>query len=646
MNVRNESKFKEQEIKDRAVSHLIPGMDLGTTNSAIAVLGANNNIEVLANKNGNRITPSIVAFVPTGKGEEFEVVVGEEAKKYLVTNPTSTIREVKRIMGRKINDKEVEEFRKSCPYKIVSGPDNLAYIRIGSKDYSPVEISSRIIRKLKEDCEAFLGQTVEKMVITVPANFNDAQRQATKDAGMLAGVVVERIINEPTAAALAYGLNKAGQNIAVFDLGGGTFDISILSLNEGIFEVKATQGNTFLGGSDWDERLVNFQLDLAKQKLGIDFSKDNLALQRFKEEAIRIKHVLSSEESCDINLSFLSFDRTTNLPLHLEGRILRQQFEDMTKDLLEKLIKPCQECLAKAGLKSVDEVVLVGGMTRVPSVKKLVEDFFGKRANQSINPDEAVAYGAAVQGSVLSGHNKDIVLLDVTPLSLGIVTAGRINTILINSATTIPCETKQIFSTYTDNQPSVDIEVIQGESPDADNTEANTVLGRFRLDNIKPAPRGVPQIEVTFMVDANGLLTVKAKDLDSNKEETKVIQNQSRNAAEVERMKRAAKEAEEQDRKHKERTQNFLDAESYCYVNQKKLEEFKQANLQEDPQYKELEEIINNLQKAVNAKDYDSINQQMNLDKVGNKADRLIKELTEKLPKEGAKPEEPAAPAA
>jgi molecular chaperone DnaK len=521
----------------------IIGIDLGTTNSVVAIMEGGQP-KVLVNDSGSRLTPSVVGF--TDKGER---LVGQRAKNQQVTNPQRTVFSIKRFMGRRHNEVSAEE--KTVPYKIVGGPDELVKVHIDGKDYAPPEISAMILRDLKATAERYLGETVERAVITVPAYFNDSQRQATKEAGLIAGLKVERIINEPTAAALAYGLEKkANEKIAVFDLGGGTFDISTLDVGDNVFEVLSTNGDTHLGGDDFDEVLIGNVAEEFRKQNGIDLRKDPMALQRLKEACERAKCELSGSMETTINLPYITAD--SGGPKHLQMTLTRAKFEQLTDHLIERCRGPVLKALedAKLSPKDIDEVVMVGGSTRMPMAQKLARDLFGKEPNRSINPDEVVAVGAAIQGAVLSGDKSDIVLLDVTPLSLGVETLGGVMTVLIPRNTTIPTSKKEVFSTAADSQSAVDIHVLQGERKMA---EGNRTLGRFQLTGIPPAPRGIPQIEVTFDIDANGILNVSAKDLGTGKEQKIEIKSSSGlNDDEVQRMvKEGESHAAEDERKHK-----------------------------------------------------------------------------------------------
>ena len=546
--------------------HII-GIDLGTTNSVVAVMEGGEP-KVIPNAEGQRVTPSVVAFATDG-----ERLVGQPARRQAITNPRRTVYSIKRFMGRKHGEVSAEE--KLVPYEVVGGPDDPVKIQVDDKQYTPPELSAMILQNLKATAEAYLGEKVTRAVITVPAYFNDSQRQATKDAGEIAGLKVERIVNEPTAACLAYGLEKKNKEgkIAVFDLGGGTFDISILDIGDGVFEVNATNGDTQLGGDNFDDILIEFVADGFKKEQGVDLRKDVMALQRLKEACEKAKCELSTTPQTTINLPFVTADASG--PKHLNINISRSQFEAMIEPLLERAAKPCRAALKDAGLSpsDVDEVILVGGSTRIPAVQALVKEIFAQEPARNVNPDEVVALGAAVQGAVLSGKVEDVVLLDVTPLSLGIETLGGVMTKLIERNTTIPSSKKEVFSTAQDNQPSVEIHVLQGEREMA---TTNKSLGQFRLEGIPPAPRGVPQIEVTFDIDANGILNVSAKDLGTGKEQKITIEASSGlSDADIERMKTEADEHAEEDKAARELIDLRNQAEHTIYQTEKSLDEHK-----------------------------------------------------------------------
>ena len=543
----------------------IIGIDLGTTNSCVSVLEGNDPV-VIPNSEGRNTTPSIVAFVDGGERK-----VGDPAKRQAITNPKRTINSIKRFMGETYDQvgKEIER----VPYKVVRSDNNTPRVDIDGREYTPQEISAMILQKMKKTAEDYLGQPVTEAVITVPAYFNDSQRQATKEAGEIAGLKVQRIVNEPTAAALAYGLDKSDkdQKIAVFDLGGGTFDISILELGDGVFEVKSTNGDTHLGGDDFDHVIIDWLADEFEKEEGIDLRKDPMALQRLKEAAEKAKIELSSTTSTEINLPYIT--ATASGPKHLVKTLTRAQFEQLADKLIQATIKPCEQALKDAGLspKDIDEVILVGGSTRIPAIQQIVEKFFGKAPSKGVNPDEVVAVGAAIQGGVLSGDVKDVLLLDVVPLSIGIETLGGVMTKMIEANTTIPTRKSETFSTAADNQPSVEIHVLQGERPMA---KDDKTLGKFHLDGIAPAPRGIPQIEVTFEVDANGILNVSAKDKATGKEQSIRIEASSGlTDAEIERMKKEAEANAAADAKEKEKIDKLNQADTIIFQTEKQIQE-------------------------------------------------------------------------
>ena len=546
----------------------IIGIDLGTTNSCVAVMEGNEPV-VIQNSEGRRTTPSIVAFLDNGNGER---KVGDPAKRQAITNPSNTISSVKRFMGKKFS--EISEEKKHASYKVEKGTNDTVVVKIGDRSYTPQELSAMILQKMKSTAEDFLGQTVTEAVITVPAYFNDAERQATKEAGQIAGLEVKRIINEPTAAALAYGMDKKNQDmkIAVYDLGGGTFDISILELGDGVFEVKSTNGDVHLGGDDFDQVIIDWLASEFQTEEQIDLRKDPMALQRLKEAAEKAKIELSSSASTEINLPYITATQTG--PKHLVRNLSRAKFEQLSETLVRRSMDPCIKALKDAGMTAadIDEVILVGGSTRIPKIQEEVEKFFGKKPSKGVNPDEVVAIGAAIQGGVLTGEVKDVLLLDVTPLSLGIETMGGVFTKLIEANTTIPTKKSEIFSTASDNQPAVDLHILQGERPLA---KDNRSIGRFQLSDIPPAPRGVPQIEVTFDIDANGILNVSAKDKGTGKEQKiKIEASSGLSQDDIERMKREAEANAASDKAEKEKIEKLNQADSLIFQTEKQLKEY------------------------------------------------------------------------
>ncbi len=579
----------------------IIGIDLGTTNSCVAVMEGNEPV-VIPNSEGRRTTPSIVAFLDNGERK-----VGDPAKRQAITNPRNTIYSAKRFMGKKYT--EVAAERKNMTYVVEQGNNDTVRIRIGDRLYTPQEVSAIILQKMKSTAEDYLGTTITEAVITVPAYFNDAERQATKEAGQIAGLDVKRIINEPTAASLAYGLDKKHKDmkIAVYDLGGGTFDISILELGDGVFEVKSTNGDVHLGGDDFDSRIIDWLADEFIKDEGIDLRKDPMALQRLKEAAEKAKIELSSSTSTEINLPYIM--PVDGIPKHLVKTLSRAKFEQLIDDLVQRSIEPCRKALQDAGMSAseVDEVILVGGSTRVPRIQEEVEKFFGKKPSKGVNPDEVVAIGAAIQGGVLTGEVKDVLLLDVTPLSLGIETLGGVFTKLIESNTTIPTKKSEVFSTAADSQPSVEIHVLQGERPMA---KDNRTIGRFHLDGIPPAPRGIPQIEVTFDIDANGILNVSARDKGTGKEQKIRIEASSGlTDAEIEKMKNEAKANAEADKKEKEKIEKINGADSLIFQTDKQLKEY--GEKLSEGNKTAINSALENLKAAHQSQDVDAIDKAM-----------------------------------
>jgi len=579
----------------------IIGIDLGTTNSCVAVMEGNEPT-VIQNSEGGRTTPSVVAFSKDG-----ERLVGAPAKRQAITNPEKTVSSIKRFMGRLHN--EIKEESKQASYKIVKGDDGTARVQIEDRKYAPQEISAMILQKMKQTAEEYLGEKVTDAVITVPAYFNDAQRKATQEAGDIAGLNVRRIINEPTAASLAYGLDKKDQDqtIVVYDLGGGTFDVSILELGDGVFEVKSTSGDTHLGGDDFDSRLIGYLADEFKKDEGIDLREDPMAMQRLKDAAEKAKIELSSSQKTNVNLPFIT--ATDAGPKHLNIDVTRAKFEQLIDDLVQKTVEPCKKAIKDAGMSKgeIDQVILVGGSTRIPKIQEVVKDFFGKDPSKGVNPDEVVAVGAAIQGGVMSGDVDDVVLLDVTPLSLGIETLGGVSTQLIETNTTIPTSKTETFSTAAANQTSVEIHILQGERAKA---QDNRTLGRFHLDGIPPAPRGVPQIEVSFDMDANGVLNVSAKDKGTGKEQSIRIESSAGlSEEEIEKMKNAAEEHAEEDEKIRERTQKLNEADSLVFSTRKQLDEH--GDKISDDQKQKIEEAVENVEKHHKEENMDALDEAM-----------------------------------
>ncbi|MEX0994546.1 MAG: molecular chaperone DnaK [Balneolaceae bacterium] len=575
----------------------IIGIDLGTTNSCVAVMEGNEPV-IIQNSEGGRTTPSVVAFSKDG-----ERLVGAPAKRQAITNSEKTVSSIKRFMGRKFS--EVKDEIEQVSYEVVKADDGTARVKIEDRLYAPQEISAMVLQKMKQTAEEYLGEKVTEAVITVPAYFNDAQRKATQEAGKIAGLEVKRIINEPTAASLAYGLDKKekDQTIVVYDLGGGTFDVSILELGDGVFEVKSSAGDTHLGGDDFDQKVIDYLAAEFKKEEGIDLKKDAMAMQRLKDSAEKAKIELSSSQKTNVNLPFIT--ATDSGPKHLNIDLTRAKFEQLVDDLVQRTVKPCEKAIKDAGISKneVDQVILVGGSTRIPKIQEVVKDFFGKDPSKGVNPDEVVAIGAAIQGGVMSGDVDDVVLLDVTPLTLGIETLGGVMTKLIEANTTIPTSKKEVFSTAADNQSSVEIHVLQGERAKA---QDNRTLGRFHLDGIPPAPRGVPQIEVTFDIDANGVLSVSAKDKGTGKEQSiRIEQSSGLSEEEVEKMKEAAEEHAEEDKKVREQVEKLNKADSLIFSTRKQMDEYGDKISEENKT--KINEAVDKLEKAKNEENFEEL---------------------------------------